>query len=281
MGSRFSSFSLGRAGEVLRAVHKNRMADLSAQLAYWALLALFPSVIFMLTVIGYLPLEGLDRVLLREIYRVMPSEAAQLVDHTIHEVIGRQRGWLLVLALFGTLWSGSRSIGGLVRALNRAHGVEETRSFVQLTVLTAAAALGAALLYIAAMAALLIGPSLVYTVFGFFGLRSHFHLVWAWIRWPTSALAMLSLLSCVYCFLPNVALRFRLFSAGSATALLLWAAESLLLRLYVTRFHAFARTYGTLGTAIVLMTWLQLSALSVLIGAEVDAARARAAANRA
>jgi membrane protein len=256
---------------VALSIHRNQMTDLAAQLAYWALLAMFPSLIFMLTVIGYLPLRGVDRVLLHEIYRVMPSEAAQLVDHTIHEVIGRQRGVLLIASLFGTLWSGSRSVGGVIGALNRAHGVGETRSFLRLKLLEAAVTLTAALLTVIAMTALMIGPGVVKAVVAFFGVPWHLHHIWAWIRWPLSIFAMLLSLGAVYYVLPNVRRSFRLITPGSAVALALWIGASLLFRLYVSWFHAYARTYGTLATAIVLMTWLQLTALAVLVGGEIDA----------
>jgi membrane protein len=252
-------------------MHRNQMTDLAAQLAYWALLAMFPSLIFMLTVIGYLPLHGVDRVLLHEIYRVMPPEAAQLVDHTIHEVIGRQRSVLLIVALFGTLWSGSRSVGGVIGALNRAHGVVETRSFFRVKLLAVAVTLSAALLAIVAMTALMIGPGLVRAAAAFFGLPGHIHHIWAWIRLPLSLVAMLLSFGAIYQLLPNVRRPFRLITTGSAVAVALWVAVSLLFRLYVSWFHAYARTYGTLGTAIVLMTWLQLSALAVLVGGEIDA----------
>jgi membrane protein len=256
---------------VAMSIHRNQMTDLAAQLAYWALLAMFPSIIFMLTVIGYLPLHGVDRVLLHEIYRAMPPEAAQLVDRTIHEVIGRQRGVLLMVALFGTLWSGSRSVGGVIGALNRAHGVDETRPFWRVKLLEAAVTLATALLVIVAMTALMIGPGLVRAVVVFFGLPMHIHHVWIWIRWPLSLGATLLSLGAVYYVLPNIRRPFRLVTSGSAVALALWISVSLLFRLYVSWFHAYARTYGTLGSAIVLMTWLQLSALAVLVGGEIDA----------
>jgi membrane protein len=270
---------LGRLLQILReltlSILRNRTSDLAAQLAYWSLLALFPFLIFVLTVVGYLPLEGLDRALMHEVYSLMPGDAAQLVDRTLHEVIGRQRGALLVASLAGSVWSASRGLGGLVDALNRAHAVVETRPFWAVKLRTILATLAVALASIVATLGLMIGPGLVRQVTHLFGLHGYVHVVWGWIRWPLSTLAMLVGLQSLYHFLPNVRQPFRLVTPGAVAAVTLWLAASLLFRTYVAWFDAYARTYGTLGTAVVLMTWLYLSSLAVLVGGELDAARQR------
>src|SRR4051812_31249411 len=109
--------------EVFSSISRNSTFDLAAQLAYWSLLAVFPFLIFLLTVIGYLPLHGLDQEVMSAIYQVMPADAAKLFDQTLHEVIGRQRGWLLVVALLGGVWSASGGISAVISALNRAYEV--------------------------------------------------------------------------------------------------------------------------------------------------------------
>jgi membrane protein len=271
--------ALGRA--LIDALVAHRTLDLAAQLAYWSLLALFPFLIFLLTVIGYLPLAGLDRALMREIARLMPPEAVRLLDQTIHEVIGRQRGGLLVLALAGALWSAASGVAGLVGALNMAHGVAETRSFLRVRLLSVAAVLGVSVAMLVATVGLMIGPHVVRALWGLLGLPGHVHTIWAYVRLPLSTAAMLLGVAGLYHFLPNVRQPFRLVTPGAAIAVVLWELASLLFRVYVTRFHAYARTYGTLGAAVVLITWLYLSALVVLLGGEIDALLGRRVVERA
>jgi membrane protein len=261
--------------ELLASVQRNESLDLAAQLAYYALLSLFPFGIFVLTVIGYLPLAGLERELMSLIYEAMPEEAAKLLDETLHEVLGRQRSGLLIVSLLGTLWSASGGISAAMTALNRAFGVRETRTYFRRKLLAITVTIFAALLIVVAAAALLIGPELLHIALTWLRLDSAFDGLWRWLRIPLALSAIISLLALVYRVLPAERQPRRFFCWGLATAVLLWVLASLGLRTYVGHFGAYAKTYGTLGTAVVLMTWLYLSGLAVIIGGEVDAVLAR------
>lgn len=267
--------------ELLLSVQRNESVDVAAQLAYFALLSLFPFGIFVLTVIGYLPLAGLERELMSLIYQAMPREAAELLDGTLHEVLGRQRSGLLFVSLLGTIWSASSGVSATMTALNRALGVPETRTYVRRKLLAIGFTLSAALLIIVATSALLIGPELLHAVFDWLSLESSFDLLWKWMRLPLALLAMIFLLALVYHFLPAKRPPLRPLSWGSVAAVFLWVLASLGLRTYVSHFGAYAKTYGTLGTAVVLMTWLYLSGLAVILGGEIDAVLARLKTDRA
>src|SRR5258706_14560379 len=115
--------------ELLEAIRRNRALDVAAELAYWSLFSVFPFAIFVLTVVGFVPLRGLDTQLLSIAYEVMPRDAFKLLDKTVHEVVGRQRGALLLIALVGAVWTASGAVSGAIKALNRAWRVEETRPY--------------------------------------------------------------------------------------------------------------------------------------------------------
>lgn len=259
------------AGELWGQISRNRTFDLAAQFAYWSLLALFPFAIFLLTMIGYVPLHGLDEQVMAAINGVMPSPAAALFERTLHEVIGRQRGWLLVVALIGSVWSATGGMASTLTALNRAYGVEETRPWWKRKLLCSAMTIGAAVLMIVSTAALLIGPALVHKTMALFDLAGAFDVVWRWIRWPIIVVGLLFALALVYYFLPNVKQKFRVITHGSVVAVALWMILSGAFNVYVSHFHAYAKTYGTLGAAVVLMTWLYLTGLVVILGGEINA----------
>lgn len=247
----------------------------AAQIAYWAVLALFPFLMFLLTIVGYLPLEGLDRELTETLYQTMPQEAARIFDETVHEVIGRQRGGLLVLTLLGSLWTASGGLGALMRGLNRAFGVRETRPYWKVKLLAFSATLVIALLALIALVGLLVGPSLGHKFWGWIGIETFVLTIWQRVRFFVALFALTMVVSLVYFVLPNIRRRWQLLTLGSMMAMALWVVLALLFNLYLRSFGSFARTYGALGTAVVLLTYFYWSGFIFLLGGEVDATLAR------
>jgi membrane protein len=250
---------------------RNQPFDLAAQLAYFALLSLFPFAMFLLTVVGFLPLHGLDQHIMGAIYSVMPPEAAKLCDETIHEILGRQRGWLLLVTLIFAIWTASGGVSGLITALNRAYDVSETRAAWRVKARALFTTFGSGLAIIVATAAMLIGPGLVRDVWAFIGLGGAFDEIWAVLRWPVAALTMMTLLAFIYYFLPNVKQKWRFITPGSVVAVLAWLAASVGFKIYVSHFASYAKTYGALGTVVVLLVWLYISGLMVIMGGEINA----------
>ena len=118
--------------------------------------------------------------------------------------------------------------------------------------------------------AILIGPELVRWLWALFGLGSAFERVWTLVCWPLALLILSMALASLYYFLPNVRQRWRLFTPGAALAVLGWLALSLGFRLYVSHFSSYAKTYGALGTVILLLVWLYWSGVVIIVGGEVN-----------
>jgi membrane protein len=267
--------------ELLDAIQRNRALDVAAELAYWSLFSVFPFGIFVLTVVGFVPLRGLDTQLLSVANQVMPRDAFRLLDRTVHEVVGRQRGILLLVALVGAVWSASGAVGGTIKALNRAWRVEETRPYWHRKLLALAMTAAAGVLSVVATVAMIIGPEIMHHVAAWFGLGREFNHVWRMVRWPLVVTAMMLMLAAFYRFLPNVQQRFHLLSVGAVVTVLAWIGASVVFNQYVAHFHSYAKTYGTLGAAMMLLSWLYISGLLVIVGGEINAlwdrmARARA-----
>lgn len=263
---------------LMGAITRDQLFDLSAQLAFWSILALFPFVGFLLTVVGFIPLGGpsggplggLDQQITESIYRAMPHDAAVLFDHTVHEVIGRQRGILLVIALAGSVWTASGAMNSSITALNRAYNVAETRPWWLLRLLSIGVTIGAALMILLATVGLIIGPSLGAQIFERVGLGAQWSFVWGLVRWPLVLALMSIAMSGIYYFLPNVRQKFRFISPGSVAAIAFWLIATLVFNAYVARFGSYTKTYGTLGAAISLFMWIYLSCAAMLFGGEMN-----------
>jgi len=245
--------------------------DLAAEVAFWSVFALFPFSVFILTLFGYIPLAGLNEHLLAVIHGALPSETAALVDETIHEILGYERGWLLILSLLAAIWTASAAISGLMTALNKAYGVRETRPYWVSKSLSILLTVVSAVLLIVAIVSLILGPEVMSWLSTRIGFDRTLNFIWAIVRWPLILAVLLLDLALIYHFIPNVKQRFRFLSPGAVFAVASWAIASFGLNLYVSNFDSYARSYGTLGAAMVLLLWLFISAFVVILGGEINA----------
>jgi membrane protein len=258
--------------ELIDVFVRNQTLDLAAQVAYFTVLALFPFAMFVLTLMGFIPLHGLDRELIAATYRVLPPEVARLVEATLGEIIGKERGWLLVTTLGFGLYTASGAVTILITAFNRAYGVAETRRIWWIKLRALAVTLAAAVAAIVAAAALLVGPEWVRKAWSYFGIGGTFDRLWAWARWPTAAMAMTSMVAFIYRYLPNVHRKRRRILTGSIFTVLTWVIVSFGFRRGVAHWSSsYARVYGALGAVVLLLVWLYLFGLTIIVGGEINA----------
>jgi membrane protein len=263
---------------LIQAVLRHNIVDLGAQLAYWSLLALIPFVIFVLTLIGYLPLEKLDVQLMTWLAPFMPDAALRLVWETVHEIVGQQRGGLLALSLVGALWSAAGGASAMQVALNRAYGCTETRAYWRRKTEALLVTLAATFLLGIALVCATVGPDVIHFVLEHLSVGSAFDGLanaWSWIRWPISVVALVVLLAATYQYLPAEHHGVDFGSIGSIAAVVGWMLVTWGFRVFVQLFHAYARSYGALAAVVMLMTWIYLSGMSFILGAEVNAIIAR------
>jgi membrane protein len=259
------------ARQLIQSLARHRALEHAAQLAYFAMLAIFPGAMFLLTVVGFLPLHGVDEAVVRSLHSVLPLEVAGLVETTLREIVGHRRAGLLVSTLLLAIWSGSDVANGLITTLNSAWHVRETRGFLRVRARAVVATLGGGLQILIATVAMFVGPELVHRVMTFLGFGGAFDRVWAVLRWPLALAALMTMTASAYHFLPNVRQRRRFLTFGSTVAVLAWLALSLGFRTWFTHFPTHSKVYGALGTVVILLVWLYWSALMIILGGEVNA----------
>ncbi|MEU5526457.1 YihY/virulence factor BrkB family protein [Micromonospora chersina] len=265
---------LVRAG---RNFVKDNCADWAAALTYYGVLALFPSTIVVVALVGLVS-DGprtVDTVidLAREIGAgsVVGNDAFVTVVRNVVEQQGSAKV-LLSFGLLGALWSASGFIGAFTRASNAIYGVEEGRPFYRLRpVQIGLAGVSLVLLAVVAVGLIVSGP-----VTDFVGDRLHAggltRQVWTVAKWPLLALVAMTLLSLLFWIAPNVRQpRFRWLTPGGALALLAWVVASFGFGLYVANFGSYDVTYGSLGAVIAFLVWLYLSNCALMLGVQVNA----------
>jgi len=252
-------------------VSADNLSIISAGVAFYALLAIFPALIALVGLYGMVfdPQQVAQH--LSALTAVLPGEAADLIGKQLQEVTSMERTSLgvgSIVAVLLALWSASAGMRTLMTALDVAYGEKETRGTVRFyatsLLLTLAAVVGA----IVAIASVVAIP----IALQFLGLGERVENIIAYGRWPLLALVMLVGLAIVYRYGPDRAKpRWRWVSSGAVIAMLLWIAGSALFSLYVTRFGDYNKTYGSMGAVVILMTWFLLTAYIILIGGEINA----------
>ncbi|MGB2569057.1 YihY/virulence factor BrkB family protein [Micromonospora citrea] len=256
---------------------KDNCADWAAALTYYGVLALFPSTVVVVALVGLVS-DGertVDTVL--DLARDVGAGAVVANDgfvSVVRTVVDQQSGAkvLLSFGLLGALWSASGFIGAFTRASNAIYGVEEGRPFWRLRPMQIGlAGVSLVLLAVVALGLIVSGPvtDAVGDLVGAGGLA---RTVWSVLKWPVLALVMMTLLSLLFWIAPNVRQpRFRWLTPGGAVALLAWVLASSGFGLYVANFGSYDVTYGSLGAVIAFLVWLYLSNCALMFGVQINA----------
>jgi membrane protein len=237
----------------------------AAQLAYYFLLSLFPLLLLLTSVLGYLAQTGAEvrQALLAYFSQVVPGAASELVNATLKQITAAPGSLKLSITAVTTMWAASNGMAAIMDGLNAAYKVKEGRPWWKLTLSAIWLTVVLSFLTIGALVLLLWGDRL--------GARFGLGLAWKLVRWPIILGFLFTGFALVYRYAPNVRYAgWRWVFPGAATGMALWLVASSLLKLYMAHFDGYARLYGGLGAVIVLLLWFYVSGIAILTGGEVN-----------
>jgi len=250
---------------------------LAAQLAYYLILALFPFILVLFSLMGTFGSEQLASDLLAYFQRVMPAQVYDLIQTYMKPILsGKQEApGLLSFGVLFTIWSASGAFSAMINALNRAYDVQETRPFWKVKGIAILMTLGLSALVLVGVLLLVAGEPIGRTVADIFGLGSAFVFVWEIVRWPAAFLFMVLTVALLFYFAPDAGQPFRWITPGGFIGVLLWVLASAGFSLYVNNFGSYDKTYGSIGVVIVLLLYLYIASLTILFGATLNATMVR------
>src|ERR1041384_5860132 len=256
-------------------VETQRSSDLgnAAKLAYYFLLALFPLLIFLTSIIGIIigSGTGMRHLLFNYLARVMPSGAFQLIDHTMLEVSTASGAGTLSFVLRASLWAASSRMGAITDALNAAYDIQEKRPWWRQRLTAIGLTIALAVLIITALSIVLGGSKIADHLTSIYVIGRASAIAWKIVQWPIALAFMLLAFALIYFFGPNLRnQKWTWITPGSIAGVVLWLAVSFAFKAYLHFFDSYSRTYGSLGAVIVLMLWLYLTGMAVLIGGEIN-----------
>jgi membrane protein len=261
--------------DILLRVYSNvgdhRILALAAGMTYYSLLAIFPALAALVAIYGLFSDTATIAKHLDEVSGFVPGGAIDVAREQLTRVVSKGNqtlGLTFISGLAVSLWSANAAMKSLFDTLNIIYGENEKRGFLKLNAISLAFTLAAIAFVLAALGAVVVLP----VVLNYLWLSDFADLFVRIVRWPAMFLVVALALACIYRFGPSrEAPRWRWITWGSVAATILWLGASALFSWYATNFGKFNETYGSLGGAIGFMTWLWISAIVILFGAELDA----------
>lgn len=256
--------------QLVTAIINDNITDSAAMMAYYAVMALFPMIVF----VGSLALLVIpDATVMQGVHMageaLPPSVRPMLVDRVQALIQANSAGFAIGGGLVA-LWGASRGASGLATALSSIYTKPETRSWVRRQLIAVAVTVVVAVLVVVALGLLVIGPTIGHWATDRFGLGDTFDLIWSTGRWVGAGLLVMFVWAMVYKWLPNTDAPFHVFTPGAIVGVLAWLGMSALFGMYLQHFNSYETTYGALGGAIIFLLWLWLTNIMVLAGAEIN-----------
>ncbi|MGY1590460.1 YihY/virulence factor BrkB family protein [Geodermatophilus sp. SYSU D00708] len=261
----------GTFKRTLKEFSEDNLTDWAAALTYYGVLALFPALIALLSIVGLLTNP---EQLTTALTAVVPQQAASTLNPVIQQIAGNTgaAGFGLVLGLAGAVWSASGYVGAFTRAANVVYETPEGRKIWKLKPLQLLVTL-IGILFAAVIVTLLVlsGP-VVDAVGQAIGVGETAMTVWNVVKWPVILVVLALMIAVLYYTTPNAKLRgFKWVSPGAALAIVVAIVASALFAFYVANFGSYNKTYGALAGVVVFLIWFWLINVALLFGIELDA----------
>jgi membrane protein len=257
----------------VREFSADNLTDWAAALTYYGILAVFPALLALVSILGLVG-HSATQPLIDNLGSAAPGPAKQIFTSALQNLQKNQgaAGILFVVGLAGALWSASGYVAAFMRASNAIYDVEEGRPIwktIPTRVLTT-------LVLVLMLAAVAIGVTftggLAKQAGNLLGVGGTAITVWNIAKWPVIAVIVILMFAILYWAAPNVKHpRFRWISPGGVVGLVLWLVASAAFAVYVANFSSYNKTYGALGGVIAFLTWLWISNIAILLGAEFNA----------
>ena len=256
----------------LNEVQQQRLLNRASSLAFNFMLAFFPATIFLFTLIPYIPIKNFQAELLHITETILPQNAYQTFQATLVDIISRQNGKLLSIGFISALYFATNGMTNLMQAFNRSSLIVEKRSWWKRRGIALVLTVVISVMLLIALTIMTGGEAIINFLRNHIYTTRHF---WIYIiifsRWIIVSVIFFATISILYRYGPANKQKWNFLSTGSVIAAILAVLTSAGFSYYVNHFSSYNKVYGSIGTLIILMLWLNLNSLILLIGFELNA----------
>ena len=261
----------------LRAIQEEEITMRASSLAFNYLMAVFPAIIFIFTLISYIPIDNFQDEIFKLLQNIMPYNAFEATKSTIEDILKQQRGGLLSLGFVLSLYYSTNGIIAMMTAFNNSYSSTETRSKWKKRLIALVIFAILSILVLAAVSLIIFGGTAINMLVEYGWLKGPFTVILIQMGvWLIILLLLFFAYSFLYYYGPSKRIKYRFISAGSTLATLLTIISSMGFAYFVNNFGQYNKLYGSIGTLIVVMLWLYITSLVLLIGFELNASISRA-----
>jgi membrane protein len=269
----FSGLSLFQVGKHFWVSLTKGAVDIRAgAVAYSFFLAVFPTILFLFTLIPYIPVEGFQDELMNLLQSIMPEKIFNVVESTVLDIASNKRGSLLSIGFVAALFFSTNGVNTLIRTFNETVNNFETRNWLERRAISLVILLIMSILISVAIGLIIFSGKIMSILVTQGILEDNFTLYLLDIgRWLVIVAFFYFAISFLYFLAPSRKAKFKFFSAGNTVATLLGIFSSLGFSYYINNFSRYNTLYGSIGTLIILLLWFYINALVLLIGFELNA----------
>ena len=251
-------------------VYDEHLFVFAAGLSYYFVLSLFPLLVTMASLLGYLSVPHLFEGVLSLMAKLVPGDGMSLVRNIVSDVVAHKHRHFLTVGLVFTVWTASSGFAAMIDGLDVVYRVRDTRSVWKTRPIALGLTLLAGSLFLVAVGLMVEGTALGIWFTGRFDLDPSLITAWQYLRWGIAMIFAVLAVQLLYHFGPDLKQGFRDSLAGAIVAVVTWVGLSYLLGIYFRHFDNLDKTYGPLGAAIGLYAWFYLSGFAILIGGEIN-----------
>lgn len=255
--------------EMIRRFINHNITASGAQMAYFLLMMIFPFIMFLIAVLGYLNIPVDDTLYF--LSSVAPKEVMQIISKYVEYLLTEKKGDLIFVAVIASFWTASNSLNALTNSLNMAYGIEETRSYTKKKLLVIPFTIMALLCISIALTIPILGKEVLIWVSRFINISYILIEYLRYLRWIVAVFTLFNVIIILYYIAPNTRVKYFEIVPGAIFATFGWICISTIISLYFNSMRGYEIIYGSIGAVIVLLIWLFWGAMIIIMGGELNA----------
>ncbi|GIP35684.1 YihY/virulence factor BrkB family protein [Paenibacillus sp. J2TS4] len=247
----------------------NEVPALGAQMTFYLILSFFPFLIFMVSLVAFMPISPDEMI--ESVAGILPQLSADLIANYIQQLKLESSGALLSIGMVATIWSASKGTMAIMKGLNKAYNKKETRPYWKVRGISILFTLLLAMIIIFCLVLLIFGKVIGERLFASLLMPEYFMTVWNMAKYAFPLGIMSAVFMILYKLSPNRKMTWKETIPGALFTTVSWVVVSLLFSFYVNHFASYSKTYGSIGGMIVFLIWLYMSSTIIVIGGEINA----------